>query len=227
VKRKLVRLTGVVLGVIAIMLSMAPASSGTAALAPCEDGAYHLNASRWRGTLEWRFQASSTPKNLGKAAVERALKRAARNVVTGRNPCGLSDRISATQRYLGRTAGRPDIRANGTCRARDGHNEVGFGTLPVGAMALTCFWVSGRSTLESDIMLNKADYRWITRVETGCVAEWDVEGVATHEFGHAFGLDHVAEGLHGNLTMSPFIQACQNGEATLGLGDVRGLRAKY
>ena len=51
--------------------------------------------------------------------------------------------------------------------------------------------------------------------------------MATHEFGHAFGLGHVAEGLHANLTMAPYILPCQNSESRLGLGDLRGLQAEY
>src|SRR5207302_108514 len=144
---------------------LAPASTGTTALPPCKDGAYRLTASRWSHTLRWQFDASSTPRNLVKGATERILEHAATNVVTGRNSCGLPDRIAATQRYLGRTTRRPNITRSGACGTSDGHNVVGFG--------------------------------------------------------------HVAEGLHGHLTMAPYILPCQDSQATLGLGDVRGLRAKY
>jgi predicted Zn-dependent protease len=57
--------------------------------------------------------------------------------------------------------------------------------------------------------------------------KYSVEGVGTHEFGHAFGLAHVSESSHPALTMSPVIQACQASETTLGLGDIQGLEAKY
>ena len=50
----------------------------------------------------------------------------------------------------------------------------------------------------------------------------------THERGHTFGLNHVAETGHGNLTMSPLINGpCQINERTLGRGDVLGLDRKY
>ena len=161
------------------------------------------------------------------SAAEAALERAAHNVVTGHNNCGIPDRISATERYLGRTTSPTDVGDDATCGTPDGRNEVGFGKLPAAVMALTCWWTRHGHTVEADIKLNKAFYHWTARVQAGCSLTWSIEDVATHEFGHAFGLDHVGESLHGNLTMSPLIAPCQNAEETLGLGDIRGLERKY
>jgi len=202
---------------------IAPAARATTAIPPCKDGAYTLNGTHWNKTLLWRFQAGSTPANLKAPAVERRLKQAARSVATGRNRCGLTSDLSAHQRYAGRTKAKPNIRRNGSCGTPDGHNEVGFGTLPSAEMGLTCYWSQGDATIEADILFNRADYRWITKVASGCVVAWDIQAVATHEFGHAFGLGHVGEGLHANLTMAPYILPCQNSESRLGLGDLRGL----
>jgi hypothetical protein len=64
-------------------------------------------------------------------------------------------------------------------------------------------------------------------VPSGCSNRFSVESTATHEFGHVFGLAHVAESTHGNLTMSPSMGPCSAAPETLGKGDVLGLRALY
>jgi hypothetical protein len=228
VQGRVARSVGVLVAV-ACGLSLLPpaASSGATALKPCSDRAYKLNGTKWATPFRWRFQGPSTPKNLGKLAVQRRLVQAASTVALGRNRCGLVPHVSADERYLGRTSAHPNIRPSGSCGIADGRNEVGFGALPWEYMALTCYWSRNGSTIEADIMFNKADYRWATRVKAGCSMTWDIQAVATHEFGHAFGLAHVKEGLHGHLTMAPYILPCQNSESKLGLGDLRGMRTLY
>lgn len=193
----------------------------------CTDGAYNLNGHRWSTTLSWRFQVGSRPKGFSATGTAAALRRAASNIAAGRNNCDLPDAISATHSYRGTTSRAPNIGSSGGCRGRDGVNVVGFGTLPSGYLGMTCWWTFNGRVVEADIKLNKAYYHWYINRPSGCSYKWSIEGAATHEFGHAFGLSHVSEANHGSLTMSPVIRACQDAERTLGLGDILGLRALY
>lgn len=193
----------------------------------CSDGAYVLGGHRWSSRFDWRFQASSRPRGFSSSSVAAALVRAVHNITRGNNNCGLSDAISATQWYRGTTSRAPNISSGGGCLGRDGHNVVGFGTLPSGYLGLTCWWTFSGRVIETDVKLNKARYGWYINRPSGCSYKWSIEAAATHEFGHAFGLAHVSESQHGALTMSPVIKACQAAETTLGLGDVRGLRSLY
>jgi hypothetical protein len=201
--------------------------SGSEIQSACSDGAYTLNGHRWSGRLDWYFQVSSRPKGFNALGTASALRQAASNIAAGRNNCGLPDLISATHSYRGTTSRAPTISWGASCRGRDGRNVFGFGTLPSGYLGMTCWWTYNGRIVETDIKLNKVYYKWYINRPSGCYRKWSIEGAATHEFGHAFGLGHVSEGQHGALTMSPIIRACQSAETTLGLGDVVGLRALY
>ncbi len=213
--------------------SASSAESGVAAegqvevQSACTDGAYRSTGYRWTTRLNWRFKASSRPKGWSSSGTAATLARAANNITNGRNDCGLPDAISATNLYRGTTSRAPNIGSGGGCRGRDGYNVVGFGTLPPGYLALTCWWTYNGRIIEADIKLNKAYYHWYIKRPSGCTRKWSVEAAATHEFGHAFGMAHVSESLHPHLTMSPVIKACQSSEKTLGWGDLRGLQALY
>ncbi len=201
---------------------------------PCTDRAWKPRPAspgfvRWIDGMSWSFNAKSTPSGLRKGPTERALQRAAANITGAHNDCGRPDRVSATTTYQGRTVRRaaPAIRGGrAVCAEADGVNVVGFGKLRPGIAGLTCVWSSGDRIIEADIKLDK-DARWAVSLE-GCTLASMVEAVATHEFGHAFGLGHVSETQHGRLTMSIQLDGyCQLNEATLGLGDLLGLEARY
>ncbi|HXF57504.1 MAG TPA: matrixin family metalloprotease [Actinomycetota bacterium] len=193
---------------------------------PCADGAYATYGKRWTRRFEWYFQARSTPSYLSASAAEATFRTAVRSVVHARNDCGLAVDVGARSLYRGRTGAAPNISSSGTCTQRDGRNVVGFGKLPSGYLGLSCWWASG-SMVEADMKLNSAAFRWVTSVPAGCRDRWHVGAVAAHEFGHIFGLAHVSEKAHPNLTMSQRIRPCQASELTLGLGDVRALRSLY
>jgi hypothetical protein len=195
---------------------------------PCNDNQYNLlnPAARWMSPLRWRFRQSSVPAGLNRADVLAIIKKSFRNVVNARNDCGLADRVSATQQYLGTTSRRPNVTRAGGCGTNDGYNTVGFGPLDGYYSGYTCIWWIGNEVIEADMKLD-TDTAWALTMAS-CNAELMMEALVTHEVGHAYNLGHVAENNHGRLTMSVYIdQLCGNQEATLGLGDVRGLESMY
>jgi hypothetical protein len=203
-----------------------PAAARPAGGNPCSDKAWSHTGGHWNDTYRWSFHAASTPTGLGKRATERVLKRSVANMTNGRNDCGRPDRIRATAIYLGRTQAKPAPTAAGSCGARDGKNVVGFGRLPSGIAGLTCVWSIGDRIIEADIKLDRGA-RWATSLASCSFASM-VEAVATHEFGHVFGLGHVKEATHGRLTMSERLDGyCQLNEATLGKGDLLGMQDLY
>jgi len=193
---------------------------------PCTDSAYTLYSTEGAGRYLWYFNVSSTPTEITQDDATSAVRAAATNITHAENDCGLPDNVSATATYRGSTIKSPNIGVS-TCSSSDGTNVVGFGDLASTDLGFTCWWTFGGSTTEADVKYNKTDYDWIVDIGGDCRSKFSVEAVATHEFGHAFGLGHVSESLHPALTMSPVIAACQSSETTLWPGDVRGVEAKY
>jgi hypothetical protein len=118
----------------------------------------------------------------------------------------------------------------------DGVNAVQFrsleGTLCFhpGVVACVVAWSESGRFVEADMALASdldriGDFRWTTGDTTstsGNTGEFAVSDVATHEWGHFAGLGHAKSS--PSLTMYP---AIRDGMQTLGLGDMKGLRARY
>jgi hypothetical protein len=211
------------------IIRSAPANPGGAmpdSPGACSDGAYTLYSNTWKIRDKWWFNSGTTPSEVQKPNATSALRAAASNITHADNNCGLSDKVSAKHKYQGTSTKSPNI-GTSTCLGSDGKSVVAFGDLLSTYLALTCWWTSGGHTIEADMKLNSFDYLWVVNIGGACINKWSVESVATHEFGHAFGLGHVSEASHAHLTMSPVIMPCQSSEKSLGLGDVRGLEAQY
>jgi hypothetical protein len=63
--------------------------------------------------------------------------------------------------------------------------------------------------------------------DSGQQQMFDIQATATHEEGHAVGLDHVHSPFDARLTMYPFISPGDIGFRTLGCGDRLGVNALY
>ena len=207
------------------------AVSDFASVNECNDGAYNLEGSHWATNYTWYFDAGSTPSVNSKAYVETGLQVGAAAIVNQRNKCGFVDQVSATETYAGRTTAAPNMTATSTavtCGNTDGKNVVGFGYLPTSYLAITCNWYGGDNvSIEADIRLSTRHSWFSEAVPSGCSNRFGVEQVSTHEFGHVFGLAHVSQSTHPELTMSTAAYPCSNDKVNLGYGDIRGLRALY
>ena len=185
-------------------------------------------------TKTYNFRVSTTPSYLKRYAASNGIMKAALNVFDTRNDCRMGDRVPVAFKYGGRT-GAPAQIGQGLCGLDDGRSVVAFGDLRRGVLAATCAIIADRpayvydEVVSVDIMINRADFRWTANPGSrSCSRAYDLQGVMTHEWGHAFGLGHAPESGSKNLTMSPGINGpCQDSERSLGRGDVLGLDGKY
>ena len=184
----------------------------------------------------WSFNGS-TAKNgeVGASAALDAIRRGSYNLThtyTNCSPWG-NTKYAATAHWDGSTVDTADI--TGTdCGNPDSFNIVDFGYVDgngsssYNTLALTCSWFNPltREVGTADISFGQAE-DWAGLTED-CYREWRVDTLATHEWGHVFGMNHVSESSHGNLTMSPIMEGmCKRPESTLGFGDWQGIRYQY
>lgn len=133
------------------------------------------------------------------------------------------------------TAADPDktfTRAGATSASRarfDGTNLIAWGNVPSGAIGVTYVWyfVATGQLAEADMIFNRR-LRWSWSNTSGdCVLlhNYDVQNIATHEFGHVAGLDDLYDPLDKDLTMYGFGALGELKKNTLGPGDTLGANA--
>jgi len=195
---------------------------------PCADNAYNTYHHKWQDTYGWYASKTNYDLAVDFGIVETLMKHAASNITDAHNDCGRADRVSATHSYRGRTTSTPTISTlDGAIRcSRDHKSVVGFKSLQ-GYKAATCwYWNASGVLVEADIAFDRGT-KWVMSgsIPDDCTDAVHFESVATHEFGHAFGLLHPGTS-HPSLTMQPGA-ACDKSKRTLGLGDMLGLESLY
>lgn len=104
------------------------------------------------------------------------------------------------------------------------------GVSPSNAIAVTYIWYYSESGLVADVdtAFNKS-YAWSwTPYTTDCggvVGTFDVQNIATHEFGHWIGLDDLYSSADQDLTMYGYGDTAELKKDSLGLGDILGANA--
>lgn len=208
--------------------------SGAGTGRACSDEEYSVTGYRDTGGHVWNYRASTTPRGLSIGAVAQDLVNGFNAVTASMNDCGLSDDVDATQSYGGNTDSGSGIDHEGTCPAAGDQRYVAdFGNLPSTMLARTC-WRGMRTAdgwweiTEADTKIRSAAALFTGTVPPSCAgARFSIAAIMAHEVGHAFGMGHVDEKDHGDLTMSQVTPACSTAPYSLGLGDVRGLDLLY
>lgn len=196
---------------------MAATTTTAAPTSSCTNRTYALLGYRWGTTVRW----SSNPT--GARAVDAAALRAAASAWTGSiKVCGRTIASGVSNTYLGTTTQTPAVSANGGCGTPNGANTTGWGALRSGTLATTCVWSRSGVAVEVDQRYTTA-YAW-SSAATCSGARFDLRGVATHEWGHAYGLGHTTQA--SGLVMKPASTQCDVGQRTLGLGDALGIDAR-
>ena len=198
----------------------APATArGTTTAASCGNASYKLTGSHWESTIRWRYNPSGA-----KVSNVTALQSGAKAWTGTISACGQTVESTAEQEYLGTTKQAPAVTQSGGCGTSNRASVAGWGKLPKTTLAVTCIWSTTNGVaIETDQRYSTAHLWGSTSKCSG--NRFDLRGIATHEWGHAYGLAH-SEQRYG-LVMKPSSPVCDTAQRTLGLGDLRGIAALY
>jgi hypothetical protein len=200
----------------------------------CGDSRHKYIGAQWKAVPTYKINAASIPDSLSQALARAQLVggqeawegsfRTDCSTIPGPSPFNATDGGNTTR--VGTLVSE---------LTRDGVNTVSFqslaGTVCDGALACVVTDYDRGRINEADVAFEEDLLRygyldfWTNDATTwtdSLGGRFAISDVGTHEFGHFAGLDHTWKS--PELTMHPFIH---DGDETLGLGDMKGLLARY
>jgi len=195
----------------------------------CSQSAFNYEPDKWTATDKWFYNKSTASRaGLTVSATTSDIRAANTNMTTGVNDCGFTGQPAAFGAFQGDTSLFANINSAGNCTSRfpDGQSTVSWGPFDSGLnfLAVTCFFGTGGTMEEGDIYFG-SNVGMVDHLPSGCVSKSDLQSVATHEWGHVFGMAHETSG--NRETMYPVGGPCIAGQRTLGLGDWQGMVNRY
>jgi len=187
------------------------------------------------GNYVWFLGDGKRPMGLTDGFTAGVMFDALNTIVSLRNPCGVGGSLSVGWSYGGVDSRESDFTLSdgrSVCsNDPDSVSTVDFGDLANNgnpAVAMACRWNYRGEAYQSDVRFNTTDYNF-TRYprNSNCDDRFDLQSVATHEFGHTFGLRDLPNFDDRYLTMYKSSFRCRALARTLGRGDALGLRGLY
>ena len=186
----------------------------------CASSSYVLTDSSWGSEVNWYYRSANE-----KVASVPTLEAAAESWTGYVNSDCSTPWSSADANWVALTTLAPGV-TGGSCGTNDSRNVVGWGVLPSGTLARACWWwATGGITVAGDIMFNSS-YSWANSSSVCTGAKYDLQGVATHEWGHVFGLNHDLDA-GSQQVMKKSSTTCEVSQRKLGSGDVAGITWLY
>jgi len=198
----------------AIQVFKAKPGSGTANCSNdgTSNGQFALTGWAVQGNTTAHLTTSTIPSGLGTTAVKNAMQAGFSAWAGGGVPSisvatdGTATRYGANHRY-----------------------ELMFGRTGGSTIAVTYTWRWSDGSIESDTVFNSRLPWFVAGSEgDGCdetTAKYDVGNIATHEFGHTYGLDHATSDRFETMYAYGFSGETLN--RSLATGDVAGVQAIY